>query len=115
MCGSLAGGCAAALTTPFDVVKTRLMLRTVRVFFFLFFLQFLFDHPLKLTHHLQSANGVPYTGVRNTMMRIVKEEGLAKLFSGIQPRVMWISLGGFIFFGCYEETKKLLQGLHGLP
>ena len=59
----------------------------------------------------QSLNGVPYTGVRNTMTRILKEEGVAKLFSGIQPRVMWISLGGFIFFGCYEKTKKVLQGL----
>jgi len=45
------------------------------------------------------------------MTRILKEEGVAKLFSGIQPRVMWISLGGFIFFGCYEKTKKVLQGL----
>lgn len=45
------------------------------------------------------------------MMRIAREEGVGKLFAGIQPRVMWISVGGFIFFGCYEETKKILRTL----
>ena len=30
------------------------------------------------------------------------------LFAGIYPRVTMISTGGFIFFGIYEETKKLM-------
>lgn len=30
------------------------------------------------------------------------------LWSGIQPRVMWISIGGFVFFGAYETSKKLV-------
>ena len=36
------------------------------------------------------------------------QEGGAALMSGVQPRTMWISIGGFVFFGAYETTKRLL-------
>lgn len=29
-------------------------------------------------------------------------------FAGVQPRVMWISIGGFVFFGAYEQVHKLI-------
>ena len=29
-------------------------------------------------------------------------------FSGVGPRVTWISIGGFVFFGAYEQAKQLL-------
>jgi hypothetical protein len=32
-------------------------------------------------------------------------------FAGIQPRVMWISIGGFVFFGAYEQALKLIVPL----
>ena len=32
-----------------------------------------------------------------------------RLFAGIVPRVSMISLGGFIFFGVYEKTKKTIE------
>lgn len=36
--------------------------------------------------------------------------GVAKVFfSGVEPRVMWISIGGFVFFGAYEQAKSLLS------
>ena len=31
-------------------------------------------------------------------------------FSGVGPRVTWISIGGFVFFGAYEKAKNLLIG-----
>lgn len=31
-------------------------------------------------------------------------------FSGVGPRVTWISIGGFVFFGAYEKAKDLLIG-----
>ena len=39
---------------------------------------------------------------------IYREEGLRVLFSGIVPRVIWISLGGAVFLGVYEAVKKSL-------
>mmetsp|Transcript_66675 Transcript_66675/g.150547 ORF Transcript_66675/g.150547 Transcript_66675/m.150547 type:complete len:227 (-) Transcript_66675:289-969(-) len=85
-CGSAAGAVASALTTPLDVAKTRIMLST-------------------------PAEGevAKYTGTVNTLQLIFKEEGFAALFKGITPRVTWITIGGFIFFGAYETSTKLLR------
>ena len=33
---------------------------------------------------------------------------LSGLFRGIGPRVSWITIGGFIFFGAYEGAQKNL-------
>ena len=83
--GSFSGGIAAALTTPLDVIKTRLMLKC-------------------------SPDGRLYEGPVNTAKRILEEEGKSAFFKGILPRVFWISLGGFVFFGVYEQSKKILGG-----
>ncbi|KAG0168786.1 hypothetical protein DFQ28_001930 [Apophysomyces sp. BC1034] len=85
--GSLAGGVAAAITTPLDVCKTRIM----------------------LSHKNQTAH--QYTGIISTMKRIVAEEGARRLLSGIGPRVMWISIGGSIFLGVYEKAVKTFDEL----
>lgn len=82
-CGSFGGAIAAAATTPLDVLKTRLMLGV-------------------------DAQGVPYEGVGDVLRKTVGKEGSMALFNGIQPRVMWISIGGFVFFGAYETFKSLL-------
>jgi solute carrier family 25 (mitochondrial S-adenosylmethionine transporter), member 26 len=87
-CGSASGAVAAAVTTPLDVLKTRLMLGVDR-------------------------HGVAYQGVSDVLRRLLQEEGPAKLLSGIQPRVLWITLGGFVFFGAYEEAKKVVQPVFG--
>ncbi|XP_066911391.1 mitochondrial S-adenosylmethionine carrier protein-like [Clytia hemisphaerica] len=83
--GSFAGGFAAALTTPMDVAKTRII----------------------LVQNEGSHGGNPY----KVMYIIGKTEGIARLFSGIVPRVVWISIGGFIFLGTYEKSKQILQDL----
>ncbi len=48
------------------------------------------------------------------LMDVYRKEGLGALFAGIVPRVMWISLGGAIFFGVYEESKRLARGALGV-
>ena len=83
-CGSFSGGVAAAFTTPLDVVKTRLMLGSDK-------------------------NGEKYKGAKDVVERILKEEGSSVFASGIQPRVMWISIGGFVFFGAYESYRSILM------
>jgi len=38
--------------------------------------------------------------------------GAARLiFAGVQPRVAWIGIGGFVFFGAYEQSKRVLWPL----
>jgi solute carrier family 25 S-adenosylmethionine transporter 26 len=90
--GTISGGIAAALTTPLDVIKTRIMLST------------------------QSGK---QNSILNTTFQIYKQEGFYAFFKGIGPRVMWISIGnssktlksigGFIFLGAYDATRKLLN------
>lgn len=84
LCGSFAGAIAAACTCPLDVAKTRLMLG-------------------------KDSKGVPYTSLMDTLKRLNAEGGTKVLFSGIQPRVMWISIGGLVFFGLYEQTLKTIS------
>ena len=77
-CGAMAGGFSAAITTPLDVAKTRIMLA---------------DASSELGRK-QSAL---------LALKIVKQEkGFAGLWAGVSPRVAWISIGGAIFLGIYD-------------
>ncbi|KAL2116685.1 hypothetical protein VTJ04DRAFT_8853 [Mycothermus thermophilus] len=76
--GSLAGAVAAGVTTPLDVLKTRVMLSAQR----------------------ESAWCVVRT--------ILRENGIRPFFSGIGPRVTWISIGGAIFLGTYQLAVNTL-------
>jgi solute carrier family 25 S-adenosylmethionine transporter 26 len=80
--GSIAGGFAAAVTTPLDVIKTRMM--------------------TQLKHNAAER----YTGWLHAFQTIRRQEGTMALFSGIRPRVAWISVGGAIFIGSFEEMKR---------
>lgn len=85
-CGSAAGAFAGAVTTPLDVAKTRIMI----------------EKPVE---------GQPpkYSGTLNTLKLIAAEEGSSALFKGLAPRVTWITIGGFIFFGAYEQSTAFLR------
>ncbi|KAL6583191.1 S-adenosylmethionine carrier 1, chloroplastic/mitochondrial [Orobanche minor] len=79
--GAFAGALTGAITTPLDVIKTRLMVQ---------------------------GSGNQYKGIINCVQTIVREEGPAALLKGIGPRVLWIGIGGSIFFSVLESTKRLL-------
>ena len=78
--GSIAGAIAAGVTTPLDVLKTRIMLQ-------------------RREHGEARAVGMP---IFRLVTQIKKEEGLRGLFKGLGPRVAWISVGGAIFLGTYQ-------------
>lgn len=40
---------------------------------------------------------------------IVAQIARFRLFAGVVPRVMWISLGGAIFLGGYDKTMQIMQ------
>lgn len=77
--GSLAGGIAAGVTTPLDVLKTRVMLSTEK------------------------------EGMGSIVRGILRDHGIRPFFAGIGPRVMWISIGGAIFLGSYQWAVNALQ------
>jgi solute carrier family 25 S-adenosylmethionine transporter 26 len=77
--GSVSGGVAAAVTTPLDVLKTRVMLSARR------------------------------ESMAQIVRTILKENGVRPFFAGIGPRVMWISIGGAIFLGSYQWAVNTLE------
>ncbi|GMJ14803.1 MitoFerrinLike1 [Hibiscus trionum] len=83
-CGAMAGAISASLTTPLDVVKTRLMTQALG----------------------NKVADVMYTGVNATVKQILKEEGWIGLTRGLGPRVVhsacFSALGYFAF-----ETARL--------
>lgn len=76
--GSMAGAVAAGVTTPLDVLKTRLMLAREKV------------------------------GAREMLSSILRDSGPRAFFAGIGPRVLWISAGGAIFLGSYQWAYNQL-------
>lgn len=77
--GSIAGAVAAGVTTPLDVLKTRMMLARERQAMMLLLAQ------------------------------IMKESGPRAFFAGMGPRVLWISAGGAIFLGSYQWAYNSLE------
>ncbi|WYZ37618.1 hypothetical protein EsH8_II_001124 [Colletotrichum jinshuiense] len=78
--GSVAGATAASITTPLDVLKTRVMLSQQK------------------------------EKVGDVLRTIYKEHGIRPFFAGVGPRVMWISIGGAIFLGSYQFAVNTLTG-----
>ncbi|XP_037655878.1 S-adenosylmethionine mitochondrial carrier protein isoform X3 [Choloepus didactylus] len=86
VCGAFAGGFAAAVTTPLDVAKTRIMLA-------------------------KAGSSTASGSVLAALHGVWQTQGLPGLFSGVFPRVAAIGLGGFIFLGAYDKTRSLLLEL----
>lgn len=101
-CAGLAGSISAGLTTPFDVIKTRLQTQ---------------HEESKVLRNDGIWNKGPkdkdgvgnrYVGVRSTFEYIWKNEGAAGFFRGLAPRMMIFLPGAAISWSSYEYIKKLL-------
>ncbi|KAK6115063.1 hypothetical protein DH2020_007332 [Rehmannia glutinosa] len=85
-CGALAGAISAFLTTPLDVVKTRLMTQA----------------------HGEAVNkvsAVMYGGVSATVKQILKEEGWVGLTRGMGPRVFHSACFSAIGYFAFETAR----------
>jgi len=82
-CGAIAGGTAAFLTTPFDFIKTRIILE-------------------------EGADGARRSAAEIAREAVAKD-GFTVLFSGATARTALISVGGCVFFGAYEWSTAFLQ------
>ncbi|KAM9681362.1 mitochondrial S-adenosylmethionine carrier protein isoform 2-T2 [Dama dama] len=86
VCGAFAGGSAAAVTTPLDVAKTRIMLA-------------------------KAGSSTASGNILSALHAVWQTQGLSGLFAGVFPRMAAISLGGFIFLGAYDQTRSFLSEL----
>mmetsp|Transcript_11864 Transcript_11864/g.25761 ORF Transcript_11864/g.25761 Transcript_11864/m.25761 type:complete len:351 (+) Transcript_11864:45-1097(+) len=75
--GGVAGGLAAAVTTPFDVAKTQ----------------------------LQTTN--KYRGVWHCLSHTMRYHGFRGLFRGVAPRVLWVAPASAITLSVYERMVSL--------
>ncbi|KAJ8427973.1 hypothetical protein Cgig2_017460 [Carnegiea gigantea] len=80
--GAFAGAITGAVTTPLDVIKTRLMIQ---------------------------GSTKQYKGICDCVRTIMREEGSHVFLKGMGARVLWIGIGGSIFFGVLEKTKQVLS------
>lgn len=89
-CGALAGAISASITTPLDVVKTRLMTQV----------------------HGEAVNkiaAVMYTGVTATVKQILKEEGWVGLTRGMAPRVVHSACFSAIGYFAFETARLTIM------
>ncbi|KAF0852777.1 mitochondrial solute carrier family 25 (mitochondrial S-adenosylmethionine transporter) member 26 [Andalucia godoyi] len=86
--GGLAGGAAAALTNPLDVVKTRLQLNTV---------------PVGISH-------TGKVGIAEMTKLMWRHEGFKSFASGVLPRTVWMTAVTSLTFAFYEASRVYLQG-----
>jgi len=89
--GAGAGAVAAAVTTPMDVVKTRLQTQDFLV--------------------VKNSKNVPtkYTGAVDAVLRIYREEGLNAFAKGLKPRLALHMPAAAISWTVYEMVKKLIS------
>ena len=86
------GSLAAWITTPMDVVKTRMMLGADKT-------------QSGSTSRPQKKN----TGAFSVAKTIVGERGIRGLFRGAALRVSWTAIGSGVYLGSYEVAKTWLR------
>ncbi|CAG7907947.1 mitochondrial substrate carrier family protein C [Brassica rapa] len=79
--GAVSGGVAAVVTTPFDVMKTRMMTATP-------------GRPISMSM---------------VFFSVLRHEGPLGLFKGAVPRFFWVAPLGAMNFAGYELAKKAMQ------
>lgn len=113
VCGMIAGGVSAAITTPLDVVKTRVMLEAK-----VSLVSGEQGDGLTGKTSVPSVNGQkpirqPSPSVLSfypRLLDIAQKQGAKALFAGWFPRTTAISLGGAVFLGIYDFAVNFGKG-----
>mmetsp|Transcript_22109 Transcript_22109/g.68853 ORF Transcript_22109/g.68853 Transcript_22109/m.68853 type:complete len:352 (+) Transcript_22109:378-1433(+) len=100
-CGSAAGAISATVTTPLDLLKTRLNLRSA-------------EAPAGCGQWQAGAASDSLALVAEEARHVFKSSGLRGFFAGAACRASWMALGGFVFLGSFELVRKhLLDAIAG--
>lgn len=83
LAAAITGGVSAFITTPLDLVKTKLM--------------------------MQTGADVAYRGVWDVIVQLYSQGGLNGLFVGSAARVAWLLPFTTIYLGVYERIKRTLK------
>jgi len=87
MTGACAGGLAGVLTTPLDVVKTRMQTQN-------------------------EASGAPLlksSSILSSLKTIYSSQGFRGLFGGVGPRLVWTSVQSSVMLLLYQMTLRTLE------
>ena len=77
MCGFMAGFTATCFGSPFDVIKTRMM-----------------------------SKSVPYTGVIDCVTKTIRNDGIFAFYNGFVANFMRIGTWNIVMFVVYEQIRK---------
>lgn len=94
--GAAAGGLAGVLTTPLDVIKTRIQTST--------------SGPSDV-----GSSQVMRSSTVNALVSIFKTEGVVGVFSGVGPRCIWTGIQSSIMLLLYQVSLKRLDGFLNKP
>jgi solute carrier family 25 iron transporter 28/37 len=99
LAGAIAGASAALVTTPLDVVKTRLQIQD---------LQPCPVHPVGKVLAAPSSAGLKYAGTASALSRVLAEEGLRGFFRGAGLRMLVHAPSVAISWTAYDTAKRAL-------
>uniref|UniRef100_A0A8C6Q312 Solute carrier family 25 member 1a n=1 Tax=Nothobranchius furzeri TaxID=105023 RepID=A0A8C6Q312_NOTFU len=102
MFGATAGAASVFGNTPLDVVKTRMQVRMMPIFFF---------RPYTFFFISQGLDAHRYKNTLDCAFQILKHEGPQAFYKGTVPRLGRVCLDVAIVFVIYEEVVKLLNGV----